>query len=88
MATGVTCESLNSDFDFFTNFQHVISFLEKQKELMDAHMVDFFISAHWETLLREKLEKTWNYFHLNSSDLCQRLAITNPAKLPTVLAKI
>ena len=57
MATGVTCESLNSDFDFFTNFQLVISFLEKQKELMDAHMVEFFISAHWETLLPRKIRE-------------------------------
>ena len=53
MATG----SLTSDFDFSTNFQHVISYLEKQKELMDAHMVDFFTSAHWETLLPRKIRE-------------------------------
>ena len=46
--------------DFCRAFQRVIKYLETHKELMDAHMVDFFTSAHWETLLprqiREDLE--------------------------------
>ena len=55
----MAARSLNCD-DFSTNFQHVINYLEKQKEVMDAHMVDFFTSSHWESLLprqiREDLE--------------------------------
>lgn len=45
---------------FYRDFKHVINYLEAQKQLMDAHMVDFFTSNHWETLLprniREDLE--------------------------------
>ena len=59
MAAKEDCESLN-----FTNvssdFQHVINYLEAQRELMDAHMVDYFTLNHWESLLprqiREDLE--------------------------------
>ena len=45
---------------FYRDFKHVINYLETQKQLIDAHMVDFFTSNHWETLLprniREDLE--------------------------------
>ena len=45
---------------FHRDFKHVINYLETQKQLMDAHMVDFLTSNHWETLLprniREDLE--------------------------------
>ena len=45
---------------FYRDFKHVINYLEEEKQLMDAHMVDFFTSNHWETLLprniREDLE--------------------------------
>jgi len=52
--------SSETDKLFHRDFKHVISYLETQKQLMDAHMVDFFTSNHWETLLprniREDLE--------------------------------
>lgn len=45
---------------FYRDFKRVVSYLEAQKPLMDAHMVDFFTSSHWDTLLsretREDLE--------------------------------
>ena len=54
MATGEANEL------FYRDFKHVINYLETQKQLMDAHMVDFFTLNHWETLLprniREDLE--------------------------------
>ena len=54
MATGEANEL------FYQDFKHVINYLKTQKQLMDAHMVDFFTSNHWETLLprniREDLE--------------------------------
>ena len=46
--------------EFAEDFRHVIHYLEKQKNLMDAHMVDFFTLDHWESILpqqtREDLE--------------------------------
>lgn len=55
MATG---EIFEEHFD--RDFKHVVNYLEAQIQLMDAHMVDFFTSNHWETLLprqiREDLE--------------------------------
>jgi len=54
MATGEANELFHRDFKL------VINYLETQKQLMDAHMVDFFTLNHWETLLprniREDLE--------------------------------
>lgn len=59
MAAKQAFELLSFD-DFCRAFQRVIKYLETHRELMDAHMVDFFTSAHWETLLprqiREDLE--------------------------------
>ncbi|XP_078359527.1 putative methyltransferase-like protein 25 isoform X1 [Oculina patagonica] len=49
-----------SEEQFYKDFKRVVNYLEAQKQLMDAHMVDFFTSNHWETLLprqiREDLE--------------------------------
>ena len=49
-----------TDKHFYRDFKYLINYLETQKQLMDAHMVDFFTSNHWETLLprniREDLE--------------------------------
>lgn len=59
MAAKQAFELLSFD-DFCRAFQRVIKYLERHRELMDAHMVEFFTSAHWETLLprqiREDLE--------------------------------
>lgn len=59
MAAKQAFELLSFD-DFCRAFQRVIKYLETHRELMDAHMVEFFTSAHWETLLprqiREDLE--------------------------------
>lgn len=50
MAAEDDSESMNFEL-FLTDFQHVIDYLETQRKLMDAHMVDYFTSNHWETLL-------------------------------------
>ncbi|XP_020604835.1 methyltransferase-like protein 25 isoform X2 [Orbicella faveolata] len=42
---------------FYRDFKHVINYLETQKQLMDAHMVDFFTSNHWETLLPRNIRQ-------------------------------
>lgn len=42
---------------FYRDFKHVINYLETQKQLMDAHMVDFFTSNHWETLLPKNIRQ-------------------------------
>ena len=42
---------------FYRDFKHVINYLETQKLLMDAHMVDFFTSNHWETLLPRNMRQ-------------------------------
>jgi len=54
MAAKEVCESWN--FELFTgDFLQVINYLEAQRELMDAHMVDFFTSNHWESLLPRQI---------------------------------
>ena len=49
MAANEDCESMNYE-DISSDFKHVINYLEAQRELMDAHMLDYFTSYHWETL--------------------------------------
>lgn len=46
-----------SEEQFYKDFKRVVNYLEAQKQLMDAHMVDFFTSNHWETLLPRQIRE-------------------------------
>lgn len=47
---------ISVDFEHFSrDFQSVIHYLEAQRELMDAHMVDYFTWNHWESLLPRQI---------------------------------
>ena len=56
MAAEDDSESMNFQL-FLRDFQHVIDYLGTQRKLMDAHMVDYFTSNHWETLLPLQIRK-------------------------------
>lgn len=42
---------------FYRDFKHVVDYLEAQRQIMDAHMVDFFTWNHWETLLPQQIRE-------------------------------
>ena len=56
MATseGTDCSSFEH---FHRDFKLVVNYLEAHKELMDAHMVDFFTFNHWKTLLSQQIRE-------------------------------
>ena len=57
MASGTCLEPFLNFEDFSKDFQQVIHYLQKQKKVMDAHMVEFFSESHWESLLPLKMRE-------------------------------
>ena len=56
MASGEATD--NSNFDHLNeDIRRLIAYLEAKKELMDAHMVEYFTSNHWESLLSPQLRE-------------------------------
>ncbi|XP_022806355.1 methyltransferase-like protein 25 isoform X2 [Stylophora pistillata] len=54
-----SCEATdNSNFDHLNeDIRRLLAYLEAKKELMDAHMVEYFTSNHWESLLSPQLRE-------------------------------
>ena len=67
MADEVSPEPENCN-QFFLDFRRVIDYVEAHRHLIDAHMVDFFTSNHWETLVTPELRK--DLLKLSEDELC------------------
>lgn len=74
MAAEMVVEDELDFAQFLLDFKRVKTYLDAQKSIIDAHIVDFFTSNHWDTLVSPNL--AGDLLKLSETQLCSLHSIS------------